>query len=543
MKTIGKMKQFVFYIALLFLSATVSIIKNNADLDLWHRMAVGKIFSQTGTVMFHDIFTYFPAKALWVDHEWLSGVIFYNLTHYFGDYGILALKILCLFGILFFIYKTNQLIFPEPGKHRISYYLIALIAICIGLIATLRCQAFTYLFFTLWIYVLERVRRGENRLIWIFPATTLLWANMHAGFIAGFGLIIFYAVGEFLNGKSFMKYAGILALCLPVTLINPYGIKYWYYLIEATTMERPYITEWEPLRPFEKVFTIIGTKIQLLFLIPAVIYRIFSKDENKLAEKSSSSKFCPFCFLSKKFDWVEIIAFFTTLYLAVNHNRHVLFFSIILAVFGYKYFAMFMNVLLNKISLKLLNFVPEQKRHLVHFGKFTLIYGLIIGFSLMMFFSEPYTVKLADYPVKAVEFIKINNLKGNLLIPFNWGSYAMWKLYPQNLVSIDGRYEETYTNKAYLDVSAITFYQRNWKKVFYEYRHDILLMYKDADIEKALQKLKDWKIIYENEVAVVFVPASFPEKKFLLPPEDEQYYIKTKYENNIDFIRESESKF
>lgn len=522
MNVIKHIKNFIFYISLFMICAVISILRNDADLDLWHRMAVGKIYSQLGSVVSHDIFTYFPSKALWVDHEWLSGVVFYNLTHYFGDYGITAFKIVSLFIVLLLIYKTNQLIFPEQGKHRIVFYIVAILEICTGLISTLRCQAFTYIFFILWLYLLERIRRGENRLIWVFPVTALIWANMHAGFAAGFGLIIFYAAGEFLNKKSYLKYLGILALCIPVTLINPYGLKYWHYLAEALTMARPYITEWEPIKPFESFYSLLGLKLQFLLIVPSIIYAVFTAYKNKNSEKI-------------RLDWVEIIAVVVTLYLSIKHNRHVIFFSIILAVFGFKYYVMFMNFLFADVKKKILSFVPQEKHHLVYFAKYIFTYGLISGFFIMTILSEPIKVKLEKYPPKAVEFIKINKLKGNLLVPFNWGSYALWKLHPQNLISIDGRYEETYTNQAYADSCEITFYGKKWKETFNKYHHDVVLLYKDTAIEKALRKLKDWKVVYEDKEAVVFLPSSFPERKWIQPNQDEDYYIKTKYENNIDF--------
>ena len=549
MGTINKINKIIFFIALFLLSFMFSITKNTADLDLWHRMAVGKIFSQLGNVVYHDIFTYFPSKPMWVDHEWLSGVIFYNLGIFFGDYGILFLKVLILFSILVLIYKTNQLIYPEPDKQRISWYFVTLVGVLLGIAATLRCQVFTYLFFTLWIYVLERVRRGENRLIWIFPVTTIIWANMHAGFFAGFGLLIFYAAGELLNRKNPWKYIGILALCLPVTLINPYGIEYWHYLKEAITMPRPFITEWESLKPFESFYKVIGTKMQLVLLIPALIYQLIinfclylmawkdSKWQSQGRLKKIGSTFMKFF---RSVDWVEIIALSVTLYLGIKHLRHIVFFSIVAGIFGYKYFVIFADAIFSKIKDKIYSLIPEGKHDVVCFAKFALTYSFIINVCLIMITGTSHAINLSFYPTKAVEFIKLNKLEGNLLVPFNWGSYAMWKLYPQNLISIDGRYEETYKNEAYMDVSTITFYNKKcdrtkWKETFYKYHHDILLINKENEVHKDFRKLKEWKPIYEDKKAVVFVPSSTLARKWLQPNKDEKYYIKTKYENNINF--------
>src|SRR5262249_42708894 len=36
-----------------------------------------------------------------------------------------------------------------------------------------------------------------------------------------------------------------------------------------------------------------------------------------------------------------------------------------------------------------------------------------------------------QFPVAAVRFMKQNGLSGNLLVPFDWGEYAIWHLYPR----------------------------------------------------------------------------------------------------------------
>jgi len=521
------LEKIVFYISLFLMSIMFSLTKNTADLDLWHRMAVGKIFSQLGNVVYHDIFTYFPAKPIWVDHEWLSGVVFYNLGHFFGDFGIISLKVLILFSIMVLIYKTGQLVFPEPKKYRIGWYFVTLVAVLLGISATLRCQSFTYLFFSLWLYVLEKIRRNpeqNNRLIWIFPATTLLWANLHAGFLSGMGLVGFFAVGEFLNKKPFGKYFLILALSLPVTLLNPYGYKYWPYLIEATTMKRPYITEWEPIDFKADFFNVVGTKLQLMLLLPSFIYVWLVNKRD----------------FFKKIDFVQVISTLATLYLALKHMRHVVFFSIIIGVYGYKFYAMFMEFIFGKLKKLFIEKFNSEKQELIVFACKTAVYCFLINVFLLIIVNSPKSINLGFYPTRAIEFIKMNRLEGNLLVPFNWGSYAFWKLYPQNLVSIDGRYEETYTNQAYMDVSEITFYKKeaaskNWEKTFKKYHHDLILAVKDSDFEKHVAQNKNWKIIYKDGKAVVFVAASTPDKKYILPDKNTEYYIKNKYENNIDF--------
>jgi hypothetical protein len=92
----------------------------------------------------------------------------------------------------------------------------------------------------------------------------LFWANLHGGFLAGIGLVIFYITGDFLNKKKISNYLLILFAIIPVTLINPYGLKYWLYLFDAVLMERPGITEWRIFNPFAGFYSGLGIKFLLL---------------------------------------------------------------------------------------------------------------------------------------------------------------------------------------------------------------------------------------------------------------------------------------
>ena len=517
------LKKTAFFITLFLFSSVLMLIKNGADNDLWHRMAVGKIFSQLGWITYNDIFSYFPKKEMWVDHEWLSGIIFHYLANFFGDYGLITLQILITFLVLFLIYKTSQLINPE-NKYRISYYLAVLVGIHAGFSSTLRCQCFTYLFFALWLYLLERIRRGETRLIWIFPATMLLWTNMHGGFLAGIGLVVFYIIGDFLNQKSVSKYFLILGLIIPVTLINPYGIKYWAYMLDAATMHRPYITEWKAFNPFKSFYKGLGFKILFLFLFAGYGYRIFCKFRGKTGNH-----------IGINIDKVEIVALLITFYLAMKHERHSVFFAILAASYGYQHFTAFLNATFGRIENKISKIIHEDIREKLILAKEYGFYFFLILASCSVLSSVPIAVNVDDYPVQEVEFIRKNNISGNLFVPFNWGSYAMWKLYPQNLVSIDGRFEEVYKTESYLDVSKFTIVNEEHDRILKQYHHDIFLLEKETKSYEKLKSLSDWQLVYEGDKAAVFLPVSYKKIDWEMPEDDPDYYIKTKYENNITF--------
>jgi hypothetical protein len=382
------------------------------------------------------------------------------------------------------------------------------------LTSVIRCQAFTYLFFTLWIYLLEKIRRGEKRFIWIFPATAILWANMHAGFLAGIGLLIFYIVGDLLNKRKIKYYLLILALVIPLTLINPYGIKFWSYLFHAVTMDRPYISEWEAFNPFKEFYKGLGFKILSAFLILGYGFKIFSKDY--------------------KFDKVEIIFLLVTLFMTFKHERHVMFFSIGASCYGYKNFVLFLDFIFKKF---LINFekIDQEIKEKIIFAKEYAIYFFLYLTIIYIIITSKIQMGMWYYPVKAIEFIKINNISGNLLIPFNWASYSLWKLYPQCYVSVDGRYEEIFKEQSYLDICRFSFAEKGWQNILDKYHHDIIILDIKSEIFKKLKTIKKWDIVYQDKQSAVFLPANKFNKSWKAPNPDENYYVITKYDNRIEF--------
>jgi hypothetical protein len=55
-----------------------------------------------------------------------------------------------------------------------------------------------------------------------------------------------------------------------------------------------------------------------------------------------------------------------------------------------------------------------------------------------------FALDYAPYPVAALEWLRTHESGGRLLVDFNLGSYALWRLHPRFQVPIDGRFEAVY---------------------------------------------------------------------------------------------------
>ncbi|MDD3013155.1 MAG: hypothetical protein PHC34_05580 [Candidatus Gastranaerophilales bacterium] len=521
------MKKIVFYLSLFIITWVYCAKFNCIDWDLWARLAVGKIFFLTGTILKHDIFAYTPVKSLWIDHEWGSGVIFYYISHYFGDTGLMLLKIFFSFIILFIISRIVKLQNPKTNAHlNIGFYAIVYLLLFSGIGTTVRCQHFTFLFFTLLIYLLERIRRNENKLLFIIPPLMMLWANIHGGFVSGLGLLLIYGIGEFLNKKPCIKYFIVLIPSVLITLINPYGINYWFYMAQAITMKRTIITEWLPTNLMGSILSWQRYKLVLLVSAISIIFTLI-KNRPKYRE----------------LDKVKYLILLVSLYLSLKYIKHQPFLGIAAGCFLYHdFYNIFYTArdyivsVFGEIGDKFLRFIATVKD--------VILYTFIFIAGSLLIYSNSLKITVSDktYPVGSIEFISQNHLSGNLLTVFHWGSYAFWKLYPECLIAYDGRYEEVYPDETVHKIRNFLFYSDKKSYDFIKkYNTDILVLEKNTSSYVTMLKDKNWKLIFEDKISGVFVQAKKAKKHYIKPVYTEESIIRDKYKSsiNINTLRRS----
>ena len=167
-----------FYIALFLYISTLSILTKEVDFDFWARLIVGKTFFQTGSLMNFDFQSFGPTRQ-WFDHEWGSSLIFYTILDKFGEIGLFVFKILILFATYFILTRVILLRRKQKSPNvenplttapfNIIFFMLLIQTSLSIAFATLRCQLFTFLFFAIWLYVLEKARLEKTyKILWIF---------------------------------------------------------------------------------------------------------------------------------------------------------------------------------------------------------------------------------------------------------------------------------------------------------------------------------------------------------------------------------------
>jgi hypothetical protein len=429
---------------------------NLSDGDLWAKLSLGAHVLMQDSPLRHDIFAFTPVLPEYIDHEWGAGTIFYACLKWFGPASLMVLKLLLAFGAL----ATAMMVGRRLGCGWNSLLCLAIPSgACIlpAYAPVLRSHTFTFFFFGATLLCLEEIRAGKKWPAFILPVIMLIWANVHGGFVAGLctiGVYTVFAIPGF-PGGSLVVEARRVALsrfylmllvslaCLAVTVINPYGFKFWTYLIPALLNKRPEITEWKPLPVFG---TDVFVAFRLLFVLVVIVLLVSWRH-------------------TKKKSWPGLVMLLATAFISWRSRRHAPFFGVATLAFV----GPFVEVTYARLVARF----PKLLRGIRPAFAVTMFYCLMAVYAATSFLPRSSFQILSPvglYPVREVDILSRAQAEGNLAIPFRLGSYATWRLYPRIKVSIDGRYEANYPEPTFrLNEDFFTKSGTNWDRLIRDY--------------------------------------------------------------------------
>ena len=497
LRAVIKSRAFMYFV-LFMLSLLMACLSNEYDYDLFARLIVGEHFFANWSLSFHDFLSYTPTH-IWYDHEYGASLVYYLFFKAFGHFGLVLIQAILVFLTTFFVIKTQDL--QKNSYPPTLWFSAALILILSHLNpALIRCHLFSFMFFALLIYMLERIRKYNSKLIYTLPLLIIIWNNTHGGVVAGMGMIFIYMVGEFIRRKPWKKYLFVLLVSTPLLAVNPWGWDYFNFLISANTKTRTYVTEW----------WFVFAKRHVQYYYPAFIISIFTVS---------------IALNKKRFDITKFIALLTTTILGTLHVK-LLSLSVIIAA------SLYYNEIMKLICNKCIRLMEKTA------------YVLCIAAMFYIPFAHPYTVltNINKFPIAECQFLKIHEIKGNILTEFGLGSYVSYKLYPNNLIYMDGRYEECYYDREFDKLIAFIAAEEGWEQAITDYPTQILMPEKTTNIYEFLKNRPEWKLVYDGPCAGVFLPAKIAKKEYKLPFDDLRYYRKTLFDTNGEFGKKDEER-
>jgi tetratricopeptide (TPR) repeat protein len=237
----------ILLIAIALLYAFLAGLHTVDDLDLGWQMATARYIFLHHHFPSTTLFNYtVPGRAF--IYPPFSGIIFY-LVHLAGGYAALSWlhAIACAGTIALLVY--------DGGKATAALAILAVPAIMFR--TNLRADLFSVVLFAALASGLWRYYNNKPFRLWLLPVCLLLWANLHPGFIFGFGMLGAYALFEMCDMifrerrtaslARIRKAAPWIIASAPVTLINPWGTGLYEAVLrqgKLTAFQTAFVTEW-----------------------------------------------------------------------------------------------------------------------------------------------------------------------------------------------------------------------------------------------------------------------------------------------------------
>jgi hypothetical protein len=224
-----------------------------SDPDVWWHIRLGDWIIAHHQIPAGELFAYTALGNPLVVHEWLSETIFAALAAIGGLFLVSVLMGLVAWSALAATVLRGRLRGAGPVVLAIG---VALGARAAEPVLGTRPQVFTFALVCWTLWIAESYLRSGGRRHWLLPPLFLLWANLHAGFIAGIGFLVIVVVMEAvkrrwaigtvaprrrITGLAVAVGASVLAAC-----VNPYGPGLFVFAATTGATERQKgIIEWQ----------------------------------------------------------------------------------------------------------------------------------------------------------------------------------------------------------------------------------------------------------------------------------------------------------
>ena len=506
---------FVVLVAMLVFAPMGAGLLNDADTG-WH-MRNGQHTVRTLSVPHADYFSYTMSGKPWYAWEWL----------YDAGVGLLAAR-LGLNGIVLFtavvIALTFALLFRslivEGGNLLVSAVLTVLAALSAQVHMLARPHVVGWLLTLVWMRLLYRVQAGRRAALWWLPGLMLVWVNVHGSFLLGLVLLVLFAAGNLWtyvvsedagqkqDSRTAIARLGIAAFfCALATLVTPYGYKLHLHVYHY--LSNPYFMDHI-----------------LEFAAPK-----FHGGAEKYFEALLVLAFLAAVLAARKLRAVDVILVLFAAYTALYAIRNVPVSSMLIALAiapalseairstaqrsDSPGWAQRACAHVDAFSARMSNLEEMFRAHLIPALLILVSFALALNGGRL--FSTPVMAAHFDqrqFPVAAAEYVAAHNIHDHMFSTDRWSGYLIYRLYPDTRLFIDDRHD--FYGEAFLkDYLKALGADLGWREVLDKNGVTSVLIPPNVPLANVLKETSDWKVAYDDGVAILFArvvppPASVP---------------------------------
>lgn len=473
-----------------FCTACINGQRLLGDCDTGYHIRAGEYIIRTLSVPRHDMFSFISPALPWTAHEWLSEVIMAVLHSQFGLPGVVVFFSGLIALVYYLLFRTLRRL---NGSILVAVALILLAITASSLHWLARPHIFSLLLMVVWYDLLDRYQyRGVNRL-YLFPPMMLLWVNLHGGFIAGFVMLGIYGAGNLVLSRCgaetdreaarrrCWQIVKITLLCLAASLANPFG--YHILLFPFHLVSDRYIMDHviEFLSPNFHETAVLPFKFMLLLLLALL----------------AASR--------RRLNIIELALLLFFVNMAFYSVRYITLFAIIAAPIA----ARLADRLLDEGSGRAIDLLRRKEAGIAGIDSQArgCLWPLFAALAVALFMSQGSNALRFDEklkPVAAVEFMKREQISGNMFNNDEFGDYIIYAAWPQYRVFFDGR-SDMYGTEKLKEYYKIISFDSDWESVMKKYDMNWIIFDANSQLSRYLLGRGDWRLIYADKVAHLFV--------------------------------------
>jgi hypothetical protein len=508
----------IFVALLLVLLFTPLSVRLLGDAGIGWHIRTGQEILATHSIPRVDLFSTSTGGRPWFAWEWLYDLVVGRLDSAYGLNGVVWFNATVIAAVFAWMFR----LLIRRGVNVAIALLLTLLAMSASTIHFLaRPHVLSWLFALAWFWILDASEADcydvgghtKNRL-WLLPPLMLVWVNVHGGFVLGFVLLAIFWLGAVWNwykgkgswieeslqriaaGKRIRSLGLVSLLSIAASFVNPYGwslhAHVYSYLSNRFLMD--HVDEFQSPNfhgVAQKCFAVL-----LLVSIAVVAIR------------------------GRRLRLSEGLTVLFAVYAGLYASRNIPVSSILLVMVVGRLICGEEGGDSNPPgSRNRASFVRRMTD--IESGLRGHVWCLIAVVATLLIAAHGGTVGssvvmdahfgAARMPVEAVNYLEQQGTTGPILSPDYWGGYLIYRLYPKTQVVVDDRHD-LYGEKFLKSYLKMIHGELGWDEFLSEHKAVCVLFPRESALASLLAESAQWRPVYADAAAIVFVRRSEPSK-------------------------------
>jgi hypothetical protein len=475
--------------------------------DLWWHIASGRYIVDHFGLPSTDPFSYTAANAYWIVDAWLSDVILFLWSKFFGLYSLSIWKWLVVAMTFTLLMKLLQRLYRSPT----AAYLAALLGAAVAApFMDMRPQLHSLLCFV----ILLSLTLKRPKPSWLVIPLFLIWSNLHAGSTLGLAMLPFLLYPSFSESQTRKNTILIGVASIGVCLINPNGYHLFTQpILYAFKTNSPFlsIAEWlPPFKPGGIVSPLYPYAIGLITVctVAFILLAVLKKHP---------------------FPWQPILICGISLVMSLKSRRFVSTFAISQTLIV-AYALVLTQPLWPRVG---------SKRSKLVLPLIAVLLGVVLLFPYPQhLYAFHFMTSEYIFPIDTMDFVNVNHLSGKIFCLYDWGGYLHFRTYGRMKAFIDGRASAVFNEQIYLDYLKVLKRSPGWIDIVENSGADFFLwpVYKPEQIKELVDTGK-WMSIYHDIDSILLIKKTvklpITKKETLPSPSKTLTLCSTQYSNRL----------